>query len=61
MAAVIDIAEEVLRTWQPRWSPFLSALMLEDANQLESLSELKIRRDGGYPGAERKRLLIHNV
>ena len=61
MAAVIDIAEEVLRTWQPGWSPFLSALMLEDANQLESLSELKIRSDGGYQGAERKRLLIQHA
>ena len=61
MAALIDLAEDVLRTRQPRWSPFLSALMLEDANQLESLAELKISRDGGYPGAERKRLLIQHA
>jgi photosystem II S4 domain protein len=61
MGALIDLAEDVLRTRQPRWSPFLSALMLEDANQLESLAELKISRDGGYPGAERKRLLIQHA
>ncbi len=61
MAALIDIAEDVLRTWQPQWSPFLSALMLEDSNQLESLSELKISCEGGYQGAERKRLLIQHA
>jgi len=61
MAALIDIAEDVLKTWQPRWSPFLSALMLEDANQLGALAELKISRNGGYPGAERQRLLIQHA
>ncbi len=61
MAALVDIAENVLRTRQPQWSPFLSALMLEDAKQLESLSELKISRDGGYQAAERKRLLIQHA
>jgi photosystem II S4 domain protein len=61
MAALIDIAEDVLKTWQPRWSPFLSALMLEDAHQLGALAELKISRNGGYPGAERQRLLIQHA
>ena len=61
MAALVTLAEDVLRTRQPQWSPFLSALMLEDANKLESLAELKISRNGGYPGAERKRVLIEHA
>ncbi len=61
MTALIDIAEDVLRTWQPQWSPFLTALTLEDVSHLETLAELQISRHGGYPGAERKRLLIQHA
>ncbi len=61
MAALIDIAEDVLRTWQPQWSPFLDALMLEEVSHLDTLAELQISRYGGYLGAERKRLLIQHA
>lgn len=60
LKGLIDLAEEVLRTWQPAWSPFLSAPLREEAlARLGSLSELAWLSDGGYPGAERQRLLCH--
>lgn len=55
---LLDQAEAVLRTWQPRWSPFLEAPLQEEAlDRFNSLTELSWRRDGGYPDAERCRLL----
>ena len=60
LTTLIDLAELVLRTWQPAWSPFLSAPLREDAlARLSGLSELAWVSDGGYPGAERQRLLCH--
>tara|TARA_B100000405_G_scaffold249739_1_gene183329 strand:- start:120 stop:896 length:777 start_codon:yes stop_codon:yes gene_type:complete len=60
LRGLIDLAEEVLRTWQPAWSRFLSAPLREEAlARLGSLSELAWINDGGYPGAERQRLLCH--
>ncbi len=50
-------ADEVLRTWQPTWTPFLSAPVLEEAmKKIASLAELKWQPYGGHIGAERKRL-----
>jgi photosystem II S4 domain protein len=55
---LLDQAEAVLRTWQPQWSLFLDAPLQEEAfDRFSSLTELSWRRDGGYPGAERCRLL----
>ena len=60
LTVLVDLAEQVLRTWQPAWSPFLSAPLREEAlARLGSLSELTWISDGGYPGAERQRLLCH--
>ncbi len=58
MHRLIDQAETVLRTWQPSWSPFLSGPELEDSRRLESLTELRLVRDGGRPGTERCRLQL---
>ena len=58
MHRLIDQAEEVLRTWQPSWSPFLSGPELEDARRLEALTELRMIRDGGRPGTERCRVQL---
>ncbi len=58
MIKVIEIAEDVLRTRQPKWSPFLSALMLEDIRRLDRLAELRTTSEGGFSGAERKRVLL---
>ena len=58
MHRLIDQAEEVLRTWQPSWSSFLSGPELEDARRLEALTELRLIRDGGRPGTERCRIQL---
>jgi len=56
---LIDLAETVLRTWEPRWSPFLAADLREEAEaRLASLSELRLRSEGGHPAAERRRLWL---
>ena len=58
LALLLDQAELVLRTWQPIWSEFLDAPLQEEGLQrLNGLSDLVWQRDGGYPGAERCRLL----
>ena len=60
LAALLDLAELVLRTWQPTWSAFVDAPLREEAmERLSSLSELAWHHDGGHPGAERCRLLCH--
>ena len=60
LAALLDLAEVVLRTWQPTWSAFVDAPLQEEAlERLSSLSELAWQRDGGHPGAERCRMLCH--
>ena len=58
MARLLDQAEEVLRTWQPSWSPFLTGPELKEAGKLEALAELRMVRDGGREGAERCRLQL---
>jgi photosystem II S4 domain protein len=56
---LIASAETVLRTWQPQWTPFLDGALREEAEAcLGQLSELALHSDGGYPGAERRRLLL---
>jgi len=56
---VIDTAERALRTWEPAWTPFLDGAVREEAEQrLGDLAELSLDRYGGYPGAERQRLLV---
>ena len=56
---LIASAETVLRTWQPQWTPFLDGALREEAEAcLGQLSELTLHNDGGYPGAERRRLLL---
>ncbi|WP_114994624.1 photosystem II S4 domain protein [Synechococcus sp. UW179A] len=58
MHRLIEQAEEVLRTWQPSWSSFLSGPELEDSRRLEALTELRVVRDGGRPDTERCRLQL---
>ncbi|MGB1775751.1 MAG: photosystem II S4 domain protein [Synechococcus sp.] len=58
LAALLDRAEHVLKTWQPCWSDFVAAPLREELlERCSSLSELNWQGEGGYPGAERQRLL----
>ncbi len=62
LAALIDLAEEALRTWEPRWSGFVDAQLKEEAEaRLGTLSEVSLLGDGGWPQAERCRLLIRRA
>lgn len=59
LEAVISAADEALRTWEPVWTGFVEAEVREEAVQrLGDLSELSLTSSGGYPGAERQRLLL---
>jgi photosystem II S4 domain protein len=59
LQALLELAEQALRTWEPCWSGFLAAELREQAcGQLETLSELALASDGGWPQAERRRLLL---
>ncbi len=62
LAALIDLAEEALRTWEPCWSGFVEAdLQEEAAERLGALSELQLSSEGGWPQAERRRLLLQRA
>ena len=62
LSQLVDLAEEVLRTWQPCWSHFLAAPLQEEVlDRLGNLSELKWERHGGHPAAERCRLLCYRA
>jgi photosystem II S4 domain protein len=59
LGAVITAAEQSLRTWEPVWTPFMDGGLREEAEQrLSSLAELDLTSWGGFPGAERRRLLL---
>jgi len=52
-------AAETLRTWEPRWTPFLDPWLRREAEaRLGGLSDLLVSSDGGYSGAVRRRLLL---
>jgi photosystem II S4 domain protein len=59
LAALATAAAETLRTWEPRWTPFLDPLVLREAvARLGALSDLHLSSEGGYGGALRRRLLL---
>ena len=52
-------AEEVLRTWQPKWTPFVDPLVRQEVEaRLGQRSDLQLSSEGGFPGAVRRRLLL---
>jgi len=59
MEPLLNLADAALRSWEPQWTPFLAGDALEQAqHQLATLSGLQVHSWGGYPGAERRRLLL---
>lgn len=59
LSAVLRLAETVLRTWEPRWSDFLSGAEAEEIEaRLTQRSELRLAWDGGVAGAERRCLRL---
>lgn len=62
LGALIALAEQALRTWEPVWSGFVAADLREEAEQrLGALSELHLSSAGGWPQAERRRLLLQRA
>ena len=56
---LLAAAETALRTWEPTWTPLLAAALREEAEQrFSALSDLSLASCGGFPGAERRRLLL---
>jgi photosystem II S4 domain protein len=56
---LLAAAETALRTWEPTWTPLLAAVLREEAEQrFSALSDLSLASCGGFPGAERRRLLL---
>jgi photosystem II S4 domain protein len=59
---LLAAAERSLLTWEPVWSGFLEPALREEAEErLGGLSELTLTSEGGYPGAERRRLLMERA
>jgi RNA-binding protein YlmH len=59
LEAILDTAEQALRSWTPCWSGFIDGAVREDAEgRLAALAELTVQSEGGHPGAERRRLLL---
>ena len=62
LEALIERAEQALRTWEPQWSGFVSAELRELAQaRLGPLTELRLSAAGGWPQAERCRLLLQRA
>lgn len=56
---VYAAADQVLRTWQPCWTPFLDPpVRLEAEAVLAQRSDLHLSSEGGFGGALRRRLLL---
>jgi photosystem II S4 domain protein len=59
LPGVLDAAETALRTWEPCWTGFIEPAAREEASErLAPLAELSMHAEGGFPGAERRRLLL---
>ncbi len=59
LARIVDRAEQAIRTWEPVATDFLSPPeLLEAQTAFSRLNDVHTLASGGYPQAERQRLLI---
>ncbi|KPQ37585.1 MAG: photosystem II S4 domain protein [Phormidesmis priestleyi Ana] len=59
LSRIIDRAEQAIRTWEPLATDFLSPPELFEAQAIFSqLSDVHMIASGGYPQAERQRLVV---
>ena len=59
LSRVIDKAEQAIRTWEPVTTDFLSPPELSEAQSaFERLTDIHTMASGGYPQAERQRMVI---
>ena len=60
MKKLIQQSEDVLKTWDPKWSNFVSAPLREYAiKTMSKLIDFEWDSDGGYSGAERRRMICY--
>ena len=54
---LLNYAEKALREREPIWTPFISSQLIEEVkNKFNNLNDITCNFDGGFPGAERKRI-----
>lgn len=59
LAHILDQAEQAIRTWEPVATDFLSPPELAEAQSIfQQLTEIHSAAQGGYPQAERQRLVL---
>ena len=57
LEVLLEYAEKAIKERVPKWSPFLSAQLIEEVkNKFNNLNDITCKFDGGYPNAERKRI-----
>ena len=57
LEALLKYAEKSLNYRVPIWSPFVSALLIEEVkNKFNNLNDITLLFEGGFPAAERKRI-----
>tara|TARA_Y100001968_G_scaffold284180_1_gene283371 strand:- start:376 stop:1164 length:789 start_codon:yes stop_codon:yes gene_type:complete len=57
LEALLDYAEKALSIREKIWTPFVSAQLLEEVKKkFSNLNDIDFLFDGGFPGAERKRI-----
>ena len=57
LSALLDYAEKALIKRQPIWSNFISAQLIEEVKtKFNNLNDINLLYEGGFPGAERKRI-----
>ncbi|ABX09342.1 photosystem II S4 domain protein [Prochlorococcus marinus] len=59
---LISLGEKAHKTWQELWSPFVEAQLIEEILKIfDPIHEINCHADGGYLGAERKRILFRRT
>ena len=57
LRALLEYAEKSLKERKTTWTPFLSAQLIEEVkSKFNNLNDINLFFEGGYPGAERKRI-----
>ncbi len=57
LEALLYYAEKALKDREPKWSQFVSAQLIEEVkNKFNNLNDINLLFEGGFPGAERKRI-----
>ncbi len=57
LETLIHFAEKALNHREVIWSPFVSAQLIEEVkNKFRNLNDISLLFEGGFPGAERKRI-----